>query len=263
MEPLEMSPYLRLIQRTGNTKHPGGFNATDLLLKRTDLKPGARLLDVGCGAGHTSAYIAKNYDCTVCGVDVSSEVLERARAMHRGDSLHNRLSFEVANANNLPFSDGYFDVVLCESVMFFIHDKEAALKEMARVVKPSGFLAINEICLSRKKNHHKVRDYFLRPEFGGFLTTAEQSMEWLLTNENWKIMVQDEEAFDLAGQIKGELKLLLSKDGALQFLESAHQILVHKETRTDFMRIFKFMMEMPKGTLRHLNSMLLLAQKQE
>lgn len=261
MEPLEMSPYLRLIQRTGNTKHPGGFKATDMLLKRTNLKAGARLLDVGCGAGHTSAYIAKNYDCTVSGVDVSPQVLERARALHKDEPYHVRMTFDVANAINLPFSDGYFDVVLCESVLFFIHDKEAALKEMARVVKPSGFLAINELCLSKKKNLHKIRDYFLRPEFGGFLTTAEEGMAWLLHNDQWKIILHDEEPFDVKEQIKGELKQLLSKQGILHFLESAHQLLVHQETREDFLRILKFLLEMPKNTLKHLNAMLLLAQK--
>lgn len=258
--PLNFSPYLRLIQKTGATKHPYGFSATDLLLKRANLSGDAHLLDVGCGAGHTSAYIAQNYGCTVMGVDISSDAVDHARSLHAREPYAKLLQFLVADAHSLPFDDGQFDVVVCESVLFFIHDKEAALKEMARVLKPKGYLALNEIIVADSPKKRAIQDYFLREEFGGFLVTADDVREAMSTTK-WSILLEDEKPFDLMLQLKAEFKNLLSLKSLLPLLEMAHQACVSKEMRDDLFKVIKFSLDMPKGLKEHLYSYLLLAQK--
>lgn len=260
MDPINFSPYLRLIQKTGATKHPYGFSATNILLDRAELTNGSELLDIGCGAGHTSAYVAQHYGCKVTGVDISAEALDRAKALHGREPYFERMSFALADANHVPYSDGHFDVVLCESVLFFINDKEAALKEMSRVLKPGGYLALNEICVSDTDEKRKIQDYFLRPEFGGFLTGSTAILE-NFDQADWSILVNDEKPFDFKAQIKSEVKQLLSFKSLLPLFEMAHQAWVSKEVREDFIRVLKFVLDMPKGMLEHLNSFLLLAQK--
>src|SRR5690606_3491002 len=125
-------------------------------------------LDLGCGAGHTSAHIAKKYGCFVNGIDISIDALENASALYKNEPYTNRLQFEKADLSQLPFSDAYFNAVLCESVLLFNENKEAALHEMSRVLKPGGFLVINELCLG-DTHQDKIRSYFARPEFGGYL----------------------------------------------------------------------------------------------
>jgi ubiquinone/menaquinone biosynthesis C-methylase UbiE len=256
----EYSPYLRLIQKTGNTKHPGGFFATDTLLKRTKLTKNSRLLDVGCGAGFSSAHIVKNYGCNVVGVDISPDVLEQARTLHEHEPYFERMRLQKAEANNLPFSDGYFDVVLCESVLFFILDKDAVMAEMARVVKPDGYIAINEICIKAQPGLQKIKDYFLRPEFGGFLSTS-QKLCGLLDKNEWSILLQDEKPFDIKKEMFSILRQAFNKKSLLKVLEFFYQTAIDHEVRNDFFHMIKFILNMPQGTWRNLNSLLLLAKK--
>ena len=260
MEPINFSPYLRLIQKTGATKHPYGFSATDKLLSRIELNRSKHVLDVGCGAGHTSAYVAKNYDCLVTGVDVAQDAVDRAKALHEREPYFDRLSFVVSDILKLAFADGQFDVVLCESVLFFVHDKEAACKEMARVLKPGGYLALNEVIVADTSAKRKFQDYFLRPEFGGFLVTAEV-LRQELDSQDWTIILQDEKPFDLFLQLKSDLKHLFSMRAILPLFEMAHQAWVSKEMREDLISVIRFSTQMPKGVMENLNSFLLLAQK--
>lgn len=259
MDDLNFSPYLRLIQKTGTTRHPGGLKATDMLLKRTNLTKNSRLLDVGCGAGHTSAYIAKNYHCLVTGVDISSDALARVNSFYQNEPYFDRMSFEVADASNLPYSDGYFDVVLCESVLLFIADVDAALTEMARVVKPGGFLALNEVCISDKKGLKRVKNYFAEPEFGGFLTTVNDLTK--LFRRHWTVILEDEQPLDLKSQMRSEIKHWVSPRGILQLLEIAHLALAQKEARHDLFSLGKFLLNMPKGALDELRALMFLAKK--
>src|SRR5580704_14070215 len=151
MNPKSSSPYLRLIQKLGITRHPRGLSATDILLKRTGLNKNLRVLDMGCGAGHTSAHIAKNYGCSVTGLDISRDALDKAKALYHQEPYCQRMQFVEGEATSLPFSYGYFDVILCESVLIFVQDKKSAFNEMNRVLKPGGHLALNELCLSGQK----------------------------------------------------------------------------------------------------------------
>ena len=65
---------------------------------------------------------------------------ERAVKEHVTDTL----TFKQADAQALPFEDARFDVLLCESVLTFIEDKATALEEYVRVVKPGGYIGLNE-----------------------------------------------------------------------------------------------------------------------
>jgi arsenite methyltransferase len=254
-----LSSYLRLIQKTGATRHPGGFSATDTLLKHAELTKHSRLLDVGCGAGHTSAYIAKNYHCLVTGVDISPDALHLLQSFYQHEPFFKRMIFQEADATNLPFADGFFDVVLCESVLFFIKDKKLVLKEMARVVKSGGFLAVNEISIGNNDHSDAIEKYFSRREFGGYINHADKIIKHLANN--FTIIIQDEHPIDLKDHLLTELKHWAQPRGFLQMLELFHQAFVSKEARSDLINVAKFAMDMPKGTLDHLNFFLLLGQK--
>ncbi len=208
MDELKWSPLLaRLIQRTGSTRHPGGFFLTDFLLSRTHLSKDSRVLDVGCGAGHTTAHIAKTYGCEVLGVDISREAIERAQAIYQNEPYFSRMSFQVGDATKLSELKGDFDVVLCESVLIFVKDKYDALSHMARMLKPGGFLAINELCASKGEHQKEVADFFARPEMGCFLTTSKILVTWF--NDTWKMLVFDEQPFDIKSPNYGRLGKLL------------------------------------------------------
>ena len=128
----------------GLTKHIGGLESTQELLELCHIAPGGYILDVGCGAGVTPAYIAKRYDCSVVGVDISEKMILRSEQWAQRKGVVDRLEFRVADAQDLPFQDEKFDAVISESVTAFPPDKQRAVNEYARVTKPDCYVGLNE-----------------------------------------------------------------------------------------------------------------------
>jgi SAM-dependent methyltransferase len=128
----------------GLTKHLGGLAATEQLAALCHIEEGTYLLDVGCGAGATPCLIAKRYGCRVVGVDISAKMVDRSRERAKREAIADRVEFRVADAQDLPFEDNLFDVVITESVTAFPDDKQRAVSEYARVTKPAGYVGLNE-----------------------------------------------------------------------------------------------------------------------
>jgi ubiquinone/menaquinone biosynthesis C-methylase UbiE len=101
--------------------------------------PGSRILEVGCGLGDDAAALAKRVapGGSVVAVDGSQAMVEAARQRH-GDITG--LSFDVADASQLPYSDATFDGCRIDRVLQHIADPAAAIREMARVLRPGGVL---------------------------------------------------------------------------------------------------------------------------
>jgi ubiquinone/menaquinone biosynthesis C-methylase UbiE len=102
------------------------------------------LLDVGCGPGTVTVDLAERLtQGSVVGVDASDDVLESARGLADAHGTKN-ISFEHANAYELPFEDDSFDVVFAHQLLQHLSDPVAALREMKRVAKPGGFVAVRD-----------------------------------------------------------------------------------------------------------------------
>lgn len=115
-------------------------NSAGYLLDR--LRPGDRILDVGCGPGTITADLARRVpDGAVVGVDRAEGVLDEARAA--ADGL-DHVSFRVADVHALPFDDGSFDVVHAHQVLQHLVDPVGALREMARVTRRGGIVAVRD-----------------------------------------------------------------------------------------------------------------------
>ena len=105
------------------------------------LAPGMSLLDVGCGPGNITADLAERVrPGQVIGVDVSAEVTAAAQVEHEGSGA----SFEAGNIYELRFDDDSFDVVHAHQVLQHLRDPISALREMKRVAKPGGIVAIRD-----------------------------------------------------------------------------------------------------------------------
>jgi ubiquinone/menaquinone biosynthesis C-methylase UbiE len=128
----------------GLTKHIGGVDATETLLGLCHIGKDSYILDVGCGVGVTPCYIAQNYGCQVVGVDISPRMVERSRERANREKVSDKVGFWVGDAQDLPFQDAIFDVVMTESVTAFPEDKQKAVNEYARVTKPGGYVGLNE-----------------------------------------------------------------------------------------------------------------------
>lgn len=109
------------------------------------LRPGDRVLDLGCGPGSITLDLAEavGREGRVVGVDAAEAAVASARdaAAARGDTT---TVFEVADAYALPHEDAAFDVAHAHQVMQHLADPVAALRELARVVRPGGLIAFRD-----------------------------------------------------------------------------------------------------------------------
>ena len=100
------------------------------------LRPGERVLDLGCGNGWATRLIAQaNAGVQAIGVDASAKMIARAEALH---SLTIRARYEVGTFEKLDFKDGHFDRVFSMEALYYAADLAQAIRECFRVLKPGG-----------------------------------------------------------------------------------------------------------------------------
>jgi len=125
--------------------HLGGEEATRDLLEMSAPTPETRVLDIGCGSGHTACEVARVYGSRVTGIDISEIMVAKAERRARRERLEELVEFRVADVFSLPFPDDGFDLALFESVITTLPgDKHDALLETVRVTRPGGLVGANE-----------------------------------------------------------------------------------------------------------------------
>jgi len=129
----------------GNVLHPGGLALTYHLgtligLKQTDL-----VLDVACGRGASAIHLAQNFGCHVTGVDYGPENVAAAEADAAAHSVAHLTTFCQGDAERLPFCTNSFDAVISECSFCTFPDKATAAAEIARVLRPGGWLALTDM----------------------------------------------------------------------------------------------------------------------
>ncbi|WP_373230494.1 class I SAM-dependent methyltransferase [Cohnella sp.] len=137
--------YMDLLSSLGvASAHPGGFKASMKLIKQINQPGDLRILEVGCGTGKSSCYLAKK-GLRVTALDQQPIMLDKARKRAEKEGIVG-IEWVHGDVNSLPFKDESFDVVFAESVTIFT-DIPTSLKEYHRVLKPKGRLLDREMVL--------------------------------------------------------------------------------------------------------------------
>jgi demethylmenaquinone methyltransferase / 2-methoxy-6-polyprenyl-1,4-benzoquinol methylase len=112
------------------------------LVSRVDADTHDTVLDVACGTGAVARELLRQYGCRVVAVDQSAEMLAEARRR-----LGARVELRQARAERLPFDDAAFDGLTVTYLLRYVDDPVATMRELARVVRPGGRLALLEFCV--------------------------------------------------------------------------------------------------------------------
>jgi len=112
---------------------------SELLCEAVDIQATDRVLDIATGSGNTALAAARR-SAEVTGVDYVAALLERGQERAAAERL--QVTFQMSDAENLPFPDATFDVVLSTFGVMFAPDQEAAVRELLRVCRPGGKIGL-------------------------------------------------------------------------------------------------------------------------
>lgn len=123
-----------------NGMAPEAVARRNQVLRTIEVRRGERALDVGCGPGFLCREMATAAGPSgrVVGVDVSPSMVSIARARSAGPPSGDHVGFVLGEASRLPLDDGTFDVAVSTQVYEYVHDVDAALAELHRVLRPGG-----------------------------------------------------------------------------------------------------------------------------
>lgn len=181
--------YLDVQAAIGITKHNGGYPATNRLLDLCHAEDAREVLYVGSGIGVGPAYIAKRFGCRVVAADISEQMLEWTARRARQEGVDGQVEPVLADILDMPFDDGRFDLVIVESVVAFIEDKQRSIAECVRVTRPGGWVGMNEAVW---------KDERPQPDLA---SVANVLGTWLPTQAEWRVRWEasglSEQAFEV------------------------------------------------------------------
>jgi len=147
---------------------------TEFLVKPFDLKPGMRVLDLACGKGMTSVFLAREFGVQVYAVDLwepPDEKWENAKA----HGVEHLITPVYADAKNLPFAPGFFDAIVCVNSYMYFGQDDAYLESILKFLRPGGQLGF--ILTSYVKEiTNGIPDYIL--EFLGDDLWTWKTLSW-------------------------------------------------------------------------------------
>ncbi len=166
---LEGLSYYEIISRLGllsfNTQ---GNKPIELIAKLTRITNSSMVLVVGCGAGGTALHLAETTGAMVYGIDISPESIRTANVLASKSIAHEKLHFQIGDAQALPFPSNTFDVVITEFMAFFL--QQSAFEGFFSALKFDGQIALAEL----------MKDPKVNPKANAKILAAEQTYSEVL-----------------------------------------------------------------------------------
>lgn len=125
--------------------HIGGRVATERLLDQLKVSADTHFLDVGCGLGGASRFVASTYHNRVTGIDLSQEYIDTGRALSSWLKLDDQVILEQGSALSMPFPNQEFDGAYMMHVGMNIEDKHRLFTEVYRLLRPGSYFGIYDI----------------------------------------------------------------------------------------------------------------------
>jgi len=147
---------------------PGGPDEIRMIVDGVAL-PGKAVLDLGCGTGGITTFLAETYrPAGIVGVDIDRGLIERATKRAAEAGLGKSMTFRTVAPGPLPFADASFDVVFSKDAMVHIENMEALFAEIFRILRPGGSVAASDWMSGTDGPFSAAMAYYLQAEGLGF-----------------------------------------------------------------------------------------------
>eukprot|EP00092_Neocalanus_flemingeri_P029537 GFUD01032079.1.p1 GENE.GFUD01032079.1~~GFUD01032079.1.p1 ORF type:complete len:287 (+),score=76.99 GFUD01032079.1:235-1095(+) len=139
----------------------GGEVTTTEFVAKLDLKPGMKVLDIGCGIGGSAFLMARKYGVDVHGLDLCTNMVGIAQdyRMEMEPDVKHRVNFYVEDATVMEYPKDFFDVVYSRDAIMHIPGKEALYRKLVHTLKPRGKLMVSSYCRGDKEHPQMFIDY--------------------------------------------------------------------------------------------------------
>lgn len=126
------------------------LRANRLMADAAQLKNGQELLEVACGTGGTARFLAREYGVSVIATNIAEVQLQEAHKATLKEGPSHKISYQMADYHDLPFTTGRFDCWWCQEALLYSVNKRRVIEEAQRVVKTGGMLVLSDLTLSSK-----------------------------------------------------------------------------------------------------------------
>ncbi|KAK3705670.1 hypothetical protein QZH41_009511 [Actinostola sp. cb2023] len=147
----------------------GGLETTQEFVSLLHLKPGQKVLDVGCGIGGSAFYMYKNFDVEVLAVDLSTNMIRIGQKRAEEEHCTDKVKFGIVDITTAEYEPSSFDVIYSRDTILHIEDKATLFANFLKWLKPGGQLLISDYAhgeqeaSDRYKAYIKQRNYKLLP----------------------------------------------------------------------------------------------------
>ncbi len=193
----------------GDNMAPGGLYLAAVMARSMSLKQGDIVLDIGCGRGDSSIFLAKHFGVTVVCFDlwISSKFLSRKVA---SDGYRNAVfPLDLDGGQDLPFADDYFDAMFCMQALHSFGADANVLRRLLRHLKPGGHFVAGGTCFNEEPHDGQLPEMF--SETGGWNAEYEKyhSPSW------WKGVFEETRLVDVLACGELDEGLIMWEDDVL------------------------------------------------
>ena len=166
----ELQSYTRdEIYGRGDQMSPGALFLAARMARRLKVRPGDIVLDVGCGLGESSIFLAKHYDVRVVAVDLGIPAVTLSEKFSKRNWGAKVTALNLDIAEPLPFADGYFDAVFCMTSIHYFGVTTGFLKHLLQYLKKGGRFCVGNTCFDREIPADQVPDIYRTTPPGSIL----------------------------------------------------------------------------------------------
>ena len=147
----------------------GGEDTTAKFCSELELRPGQKVLEIGCGVGGSSFYMARHFGVDVFGIDLSQNMISIAKDYwnQENSGIQHRVQFHIEDATKMEYPENFYDVVYCQDTILHIFEKKPLFENLFKCLKPGGKLMISDYCRGEGEHtmsfrkHIKLRGFQL------------------------------------------------------------------------------------------------------